>query len=75
MPYHSAAVLAVAGTPLVATLPARMLAGVVDPAPRVVDAPAEIGTMPYLMVWHRRLDDDPAQRWLRDLVRLVPAAG
>jgi DNA-binding transcriptional LysR family regulator len=75
VPYHSAAVLAVAGTSLVATLPARMLAGAVDPALRVVAAPAEIGTMPYLMVWHQRLDDDPAQRWLRDLVRLVAAEG
>jgi DNA-binding transcriptional LysR family regulator len=74
VPYHSAAVLAVPGTPLVATLPERMLAAAAhDPAVRIVGAPAEIDTMPYLMVWHPRLDDDPAQRWLRDLVRVVAA--
>jgi DNA-binding transcriptional LysR family regulator len=74
VPYHSAAVLAVPGTPLVATLPERMLATAAhDPAVRIVGAPAEIDTMPYLMVWHPRLDDDPAQRWLRDLVRVVAA--
>jgi DNA-binding transcriptional LysR family regulator len=72
VPYHSAALLAVPGTRLVATLPERMLAdAATDPTVRVMAAPKEIETMPYLMVWHPRLDDDPAQRWLRDLVRLV----
>ena len=74
VPYHSAAALAVPGTRLVATLPERMLASAGrDPAVRIVGAPTEIDTMPYLMVWHPRLDDDPAQRWLRDLVRVVAA--
>jgi DNA-binding transcriptional LysR family regulator len=71
VPYHSAAVLAVPGTPLVATLPARLLSTLDDPALAVVNAPAEVEPMPYLMTWHPRLDDDPAQRWLRDLVRVV----
>jgi DNA-binding transcriptional LysR family regulator len=76
VPYHSAAVAAVPGTPLVATLPRRLLAAVADdPAVRITAAPPEIDTMPYLMVWHPRLDDDPAQRWLRDLVRVVAAEG
>ena len=75
VPYHSTAVAAVPGTPLVATLPRRLLAGLADPAVRIVGAPPEIETMPYLMVWHPRLDDDPAQRWLRDLVRVVAAEG
>jgi DNA-binding transcriptional LysR family regulator len=74
VPYHSTAVAAVPGTPLVATLPRRLLAAAADdPAVRIVGAPPEIETMPYLMVWHPRLDDDPAQRWLRDLVRVVAA--
>ena len=73
VPYHTAAVLAVPETPLVATLPSRLVSGVDDPALRAVAAPPEIDTMPYLMTWHARLDDDPAQRWLRDLVRLVAA--
>jgi hypothetical protein len=40
----------------------------------VVAAPREVEDMPYLMSWHPRLDDDPAQRWLRDLVRVVASA-
>lgn len=74
VPYHSAAVLAVPGTPLVAALPSRMLTSLADPGLRIVAAPPEIATMPYLMTWHPRLDDDPAQRWLRDIVRVVSAS-
>jgi DNA-binding transcriptional LysR family regulator len=73
VPYHTAAVLAVPETDLVATLPARLLSTLDNPGLRVVPAPAEIEPMPYLMTWHPRLDDDPAQRWLRDLVRVVAA--
>jgi DNA-binding transcriptional LysR family regulator len=73
VPFHSAAVLAVPGTPLVATLPTRLLTDVPE-GTTVVGAPREIETMPYLMAWHQRLDDDPAQRWLRDLIRVVAAA-
>jgi DNA-binding transcriptional LysR family regulator len=73
VPYHTAAVLAVPGTHLVATLPARLLSTLDDPALRVVAAPPEVAPMPYLMTWHPRIDDDPAQRWLRDLVRMVAA--
>jgi DNA-binding transcriptional LysR family regulator len=73
VPYHSAAVLAVPDTPLVATLPERFVSTLDDPRLRVVAAPAEVEPMPYLMTWHPRLDDDPAQRWLRDLVRVVSA--
>lgn len=71
VPYHTAAVLAVPDTPLVATLPSRLLSGMDDPTLRIVGAPTEVATMPYLMSWHARLDDDPAQRWLRDIVRVV----
>lgn len=73
VPYHSAAVLAVPDTPLVATLPERFVSTLDNPRLRVVKAPAEVEPMPYLMTWHPRLDDDPAQRWLRDLVRVVSA--
>lgn len=73
VPYHTAAVLAVKGTPLVATLPVRLLSTVEDSELRIVGAPGEVASMPYLMSWHARLDDDPAQRWLRDIVRVVAA--
>jgi DNA-binding transcriptional LysR family regulator len=71
VPYHTAAVLAVPGTRLVATLPTRLVSTLDDPDLRVVKAPPAVEPMPYLMMWHPRLDDDPAQRWLRDLVRVV----
>ena len=71
-PHLTTAVLAVPGADLVATHPERMLtAAAHDPGNRILLAPKEIDTMPYLMSWHPRLDDDPAQRWLRDVVRLV----
>jgi hypothetical protein len=34
----------------------------------VIAAPDEIGTMSYAMSWHPRLDNDAAQRWLRDII-------
>jgi DNA-binding transcriptional LysR family regulator len=71
VPYHTAAVLAVPQTPLVATIPSRMASTLDVPGLRVVRAPEEVEAFPYLMSWHPRLDDDPAQRWLRDLVRVV----
>ncbi|WP_208297938.1 LysR family transcriptional regulator [Actinophytocola oryzae] len=73
VPYHTAAILAIPETPLVATLPERLVSTLDNPALKVVAAPPEVEPMPYLMTWHPRLDDDPAQRWLRDLVRVVAA--
>lgn len=67
LPYHSAATAALAGTTLVATLPEKMVspgAGL-----HVCAAPPEIEAMSYRMVWHPRLEGDPAQRWLRYTVR------
>jgi DNA-binding transcriptional LysR family regulator len=75
VPYHSAAAPAVAGTSLIATLPSRLLADPgFPPWLRVVPAPEEIRPLNYQMSWHSRLDDDPAQRWLRDTVRAVTTA-
>jgi len=75
VPYHTAAAPAVAGTSLIATLPARLLAAPgPDPWLRVVPAPKEIRPLRYQMSWHPRLDDDAAQRWLRDTVRAVTSA-
>lgn len=69
MPYHFAAAPAVLGTHLVATLPQRLLAPYRDhPGLRLLSPPAEIVPMDYGMCWHPRLDDDPAQQWLRRTV-------
>ncbi|MGH3293187.1 MAG: LysR family transcriptional regulator [Trebonia sp.] len=72
LPFHAAAPLAVPGTQLVATLPERLAAQHADnPSIRLVPAPTQIERMSYLMAWHPRINDDPAQRWLRDTVRTV----
>jgi DNA-binding transcriptional LysR family regulator len=38
---------------------------------RTVAVPVEIEPLRYQMIWHPRLDADPAQRWLRDSIRAV----
>ncbi|KPI31247.1 transcriptional regulator, LysR family [Actinobacteria bacterium OV320] len=74
VPYHSVAPLAVPGTLLIATLPHRIAAEhASNPALRTLPAPQEIPPLRYHMSWHPRLDNDPAQRWLRDTVRGILA--
>jgi DNA-binding transcriptional LysR family regulator len=74
VPYHAAAPYAVPGTALVATVPARLAAKHADiSAVRTVAPPREIEVMHFNMCWHPRLDDDRAQRWLREIIRSVTA--
>lgn len=69
VPYHTAAAAAVPGTSLVATLPRGFaIQHAVPGTTTAIPAPEEIGPMAYAMSWHPRLDDDQAQRWLRDLI-------
>jgi DNA-binding transcriptional LysR family regulator len=70
LPYHTAATAALPRTDLVATLPEKMAIASGDGL-QVLAAPPEIETMSYRMAWHPRLEGDPAQRWLRDAVRLA----
>ena len=72
-PYLVASALAVAGTDLVLTIPRRLVALLSGMGSqfRQVEPPGEIGRFPYVMVWHPRLDADPAHRWLRQQVRLA----
>ena len=69
VPYHAAAAAAVPGTSLMATLPSSFAIQHAAPGvTSVIPAPDEIGAISYAMSWHPRLDDDDAQRWLRDTV-------
>jgi DNA-binding transcriptional LysR family regulator len=69
VPYHAAAAAAVPGTSLVATLPSSLATQRAAPGiASVIPAPDEIGSMSYAMSWHPRLDDDAAQRWLRETI-------
>ncbi len=68
--YHAAAPQFLPGTDLVATLPRQLAGAFATPDALVVlDAPNEIATMPYRMVWHPAFDDDRRHQWLRALVR------
>lgn len=74
VPYHAAAAAAVAGTSLVATLPRSFAVQHMSPGTTVVPAPRDIGPMTYAMSWHPRLDNDTAQRWLREMITATLAA-
>lgn len=74
VPYHAVTVDVVRGTDLIATLPERLAVELVtDDTVAFVGAPAALTPVTFSMGWHPRLDDDPAQRWLRDMLRAAGA--
>jgi DNA-binding transcriptional LysR family regulator len=75
LPLNVGATAALPDTNLVATLNKRLVDRYADdPAIAVVACPVELEPFPYFMVWHPRLDHDPAQQWLRDTIRAVAGA-
>jgi DNA-binding transcriptional LysR family regulator len=75
VPLNLAALAALPGTNLVATLNRRLVKRYAnDAALAVVAAPIELEPFQYFMFWHPRLDHDRAQQWLRDTIRSVAAA-
>ncbi|WP_316752552.1 LysR substrate-binding domain-containing protein [Streptomyces herbicida] len=67
VPHHAIAPSAVPGTRLVATLPLRLVAQhVADPGLRCGRAPRATESVTYRMAWNPRLENDPAQNWLRE---------
>jgi DNA-binding transcriptional LysR family regulator len=69
VPFFAAALLAVPGTALIATVPrrlARLYAS--NPAITLVEPPVTLGTFRYIMAWHPRLTNDPAHKWLRSII-------
>src|SRR2546426_101254 len=75
LPLFVGALAALPDTNLVATLNKRLVDRYTDdPALAVVAAPVELEPFHYHMVWHPRLDHDPAQQWLRDTIHSVAAA-
>jgi DNA-binding transcriptional LysR family regulator len=69
LPFHVPAPTVVRGTPLIATIPYRLLDGRNNDGIAVLRAPREIDTLHYSMSWSPRLDRDPAHEWLRQVVR------
>ena len=75
VPLNLAALAALPGTNLVATLNRRLVKRYADdPALAVVAAPVELEPFQYFMFWHPRLDHDKAQQWLRETIRSIAAA-
>jgi len=59
-------------TDLINTMPARLARQLAKRYPlRLLPPPLELPTFEHSMYWHPRLDQDPAQRWLRELVGRV----
>jgi DNA-binding transcriptional LysR family regulator len=69
VPFFAAAVLAVPGTSLIATVPRRMAQLYAsNPAITLVEPPVALGTFHYIMAWHPRVTKDPAHEWLRSMI-------
>jgi DNA-binding transcriptional LysR family regulator len=67
VPTFAAVAPVLAQSDLVATLPAVVMQGAVERGEILrLSPPAPIAPMPHRMVWSRKLDADPAVRWIRD---------
>ena len=69
IPFFIPAVVAIAQTDLIITVP-RTLAKMTKRIARLrmIEAPRELKPFPYFMSWHARLTNEPAHVWLRDQV-------
>jgi hypothetical protein len=36
---------------------------------RILEGPAALGSFKYVMIWHPRMQTDPAHVWLRSIIR------
>ncbi len=59
-------------TDFISTMPKRLALQLAAPyGLRLLPTPIELPKFSMLLIWHPRLDHDPAQRWLRELVTRV----
>ena len=65
VPYYGAAVLAVSGTDLIATMP-RRAAEMYAERVRIVAFPFKIRRIRYLIAWHPTTNAEPALVWFRE---------
>jgi DNA-binding transcriptional LysR family regulator len=47
----------------------RRMAALGLPGPEIFELPFDTGEIVISLIWHPRMDSDPANRWLRELVR------
>ena len=75
MPFFAPAVLAVAQSDMILTVPRRLALKLAKGAAvRLIEAPREVKGFKYEMIWHRRLTADPAHQWFRHQVQAVANA-
>src|SRR6478672_10869871 len=67
VPYYGAAVLAVRGTDMIATMPRRPAEMYAQAAQvRIVAHPFNVGRIRYLIAWHPTTNAEPALVWFRE---------
>jgi DNA-binding transcriptional LysR family regulator len=72
MPFFAPAVLAVARSNMILTVPKRLALKLAKSAAvRLIEAPHEVKGFKYEMIWHRRLTADPVHQWFRAQVLAV----
>jgi DNA-binding transcriptional LysR family regulator len=74
LPSSAGVPFVVAATDLIATLPSRIVSGLaMVPSVRILSPPLpDVEVSPHLF-WHRHLDADPLQDWLRAAIRRIAA--
>lgn len=71
-PYFIGAAMAIAPTDMILTMarrPAEHLATMLNLS--MYDPPIELPTLDIVAMWHERMDDDPAHRWLRQTIASI----
>jgi DNA-binding transcriptional LysR family regulator len=72
MPFFAPAVLVVAQSNMILTVPKRLALKLAKSAAvRLIGAPREVKGFKYEMIWHPRLTADPVHQWFREQVRAV----
>ena len=72
IPFFAPAVLVVAQSNMILTVPRRLALKLAKGAfVRLIQAPYELKGFKYEMTWHPRLTADPVHQWFRDQVRAV----
>lgn len=68
VPYFSAAIAAVRDTNLIAVTPRRFAQRYTDSGLRIAEAPSDFEGFAFNMLWHPRVSNDQAHRWLRSVL-------
>ena len=74
VPHWGTAPGMIAGTDLILTVATRTLDNVpLGDTLVAIPPPLTVAPFNYVQVWHQRFNQDPAHRWLRELVKQVSA--